>query len=154
MKLIGLVFLGIIASVAFCFLVSMLVATVLKALPGDLGFSIGEGMGFLLAIFVVMPISFLFGSIVTGYFSYYEIEDKRPLLFMAPALYVNLVWMGLAAIRLGLRAFVGVNPPRSGFVTGILIPAAIALLWYLASWVGVLLGYCLRERFAKWWFGD
>ena len=154
MKLIGLVFLGIIASVAFCFLVSMLVAMALKTLPGDLGFAIGEGIGYLLAIFVIMPISFLFGSILTGYFSYYEIEDKRPLLFMAPALYVNLIWMGVAGVRFALYAFIGVDSPRLGFVATILIPVAIALLWHLASWAGVLLGYCLRERFAKWRYGE
>jgi hypothetical protein len=151
MKLMGLVFLGIIASVVVYFLVFMLVA---KVLMGDLAVGIGEGVGWLLAVFIIWPIAFLTGSILTGYFSYYEIENKRPLLFMAPALYVNLVWMGLAAVRFALGAFVGVNSPRPGFVTGILAPVAIALLWYLASWAGVLLGYCLRERFAKWWFGD
>ena len=156
MKLIGLVFLGLIASAVFYFPVFILVAIVLKVvevLLGDFAANISEG-GLLLAIFVVVPITFLLGSMITGYFSYYEIENKRSLPLMAPALYLNLSWMGAAAVRFALDAFIGVNPPGPGFVTGLLTSAAMGLLWYLASWAGVVLGYYLRERFAKWWYGD
>ncbi len=161
MKRVGLVFLGLIASAVFYLPVSILVVIVLSIidkvggfLPGDFAVNIGEGVMFLLTIFVIVPISFLFGSMITGYFSYYEIEDKRSLPLMAPALYLNLSWMGAAGVRLGLDAFIGVNPPRPGFVTSLLASAAIGLLWYLASWAGVVLGYYLRERFTKWWYGD
>ena len=160
MKLIGLVFLGLIASAVFYFPVFILVAIFFSIIDkvggfllGDFAANLGEG-GLLLAIFVVAPITFLLGSMITGYFSYYEIEDKRSLPLMAPALYVNLSWMGAAGVRLALDAFIGVNPPGPGFVTGLLTSAAIGLLWYLASWAGVVLGYYLRERFAKWWYGD
>ena len=85
MKLIGLVFLGLIASAVFYFPVFILVAIFFSIIDkvggfllGDFAANLGEG-GLLLAIFVVAPITFLLGSMITGYFSYYEIEDKRSL---------------------------------------------------------------------------
>ena len=157
MKRVGLVFLGLIASAVLYLPVSMLVVIVfevLEALPGDFAVNIGKGGGFLLAIFVVVPITFLFGSMITGYFSYYEFENKWGLIWMAPALYLNLSWMCVASVQFGLDAFIEVNPPGPGFVTGLLTSVAIGLLWYLASWAGVVLGYYLRGRLAKWWYGD
>jgi len=62
MKLVGLVFLGLIASAVFYSPVFILVAIVLKVLgviPGGLAVNnIGEIWGYLLGIFVVPPIAF------------------------------------------------------------------------------------------------
>jgi hypothetical protein len=157
MKRVGLVFLGLIASAVFYFLVCILfeiVFEVLGPLLSDFTDNIGDAAAYFLVFIVVIPISFLFGSMITGYFSYYEIEDKRSLPLMAPALYVNLLLIGMAAVQFGLDAFMEVNPPGPGFVTGLLIFAAIGLLWYLTSWAGVVLGYYLRERFVRWYYGD
>ena len=151
MKLVGLVFLGLIASgiaYALLFLLLGLVFTNLAFTKMD------ENLGLIMGFLVVLPLAFFIGSIVTGYFSYYDIEHKWSLLMMAPALYINMVWMGIAILGFLLDAFIGVNPPGPYFLRNILIPIAVGLYWYLASAGGVFLGYYLRERFAKWWYRD
>lgn len=145
MKLVGLVFLGLIASAVFYFPLGLLIGVIFP--------NIGWGMLFA-CFFAVMPLAFLLGSIVTGYFSYYDIEDKWLLIWMAPALYLNVLWISVAAVRFSLDAFIGVNPPGPGFLRDLLISVAIGLLWYIASAAGVFLGYFLRGKFAKWWYGD
>ncbi len=146
MKLIGLIFLGLIASSIVYALLFMLFIKLFS--------NIGEA-GLLITVLIITPLSFLIGSFPTGYFSYYDIEEKRSLLLMVPALYFNLVWMIAFSVMFLVNAFVGVNePPRYGFIIGLLIPAGIGLLWYLASLAGVMLGYFLRDRYAKWWYGD
>ena len=83
MKLVGLVFLGFIAIIIVGLLLDIVIV---KAFP-----HISGGCGYLWVPFLItMPIAFLVGSIVTGYFSYYELENKWKLLWMAPALYWNL----------------------------------------------------------------
>jgi hypothetical protein len=146
MKRAGLVILGIIASG----IVYWLLFRLLTKLFGHIG---EEGM--LISVFYVTPLAFLIGSFPTGYFSYYDIEDKWSLTLMAPALYVNLCWITVAVLGFLLNAFMGNNTPgRYGFLVSFLLPIGVGLYWYLASAGGVFLGYYLRERFAKWWYGD
>lgn len=157
MKLVGLVFLGLIASAVLYVPVFLLVAVVFRGgeiLLGVPEANTNEGWVFLVTIFVGVPIAFLLGSMITGYFSYYDIEDKWLLIWLAPALYLDLIWIFVAGVVFSLDAFIGVNPPGPGFWQGILISAAMGLLWYIASAGGVFLGYFLREKFAKWWYGD
>ena len=125
MKQVGLVFLGLIASAVFYFPLALLIGVIFP--------NIGLGM-LLVCFFVVMPLAFLFGSIVTGYFSYYQFENKWALLVMAPALYSNMLFM-FTFDELWL-VFLG------------------CLYWYLSSLAGVGLGYFLRGKFAKWRYGD
>ena len=157
MKIVGLIILGLIASAVLYLPVFMLVAMVFRLgeiLLGVPDSNANEGIVFLVTLFVVVPIAFLLGSIVTGYFSYYDIEDKWSFLWMAPALYLNLLWICVAGVAFLLDAFIGVNAPGPGFLRGLWVPVVLGLLWYIASAGGVFLGYYLRERFAKWWYGD
>jgi hypothetical protein len=150
MKLVGLVLLGLVVSAALYFPVFLLIGLILETM----GFKFSESLGMLLAFFAVIPIAFLLGSIIPGYFSYYDIENKWSLTLMAPALYVNLLGICVFGVQFGLEVFMGDAPSRYGFLGGLLIPLGIGLLWYLPSLAGVFLGYYLRQRFAKWRFGD
>jgi hypothetical protein len=146
MKLVGLVILGLITSIIVYFLLFLLLTKVL----GD----IGEA-GIPLSILGVTPLALLIGSFLTGYFSYYDIEEKWSLLLMAPALYLELA--GLCGI--GLQFLVDIvmgdyTPGRYGVLGSLLIAIGIGLYWYLSSAGGVFLGYYLRERFVKWWYRD
>jgi hypothetical protein len=73
---------------------------------------------------------------------------------MAPVLYLELLGVFVTVVGFLLDAFIGVNPPGPYFLRGILFAILMGLYWYSASAGGVFLGYFLRERFAKWWYGD
>jgi hypothetical protein len=158
MKLVGLVILGIISGFAITYGGVYLIAWILSLFPGTHGTVIsgsGEGgVGLMIGFLVVFPIAFFLGGIVTGYFSYYEIEEKSSLLLMAPALYVNLILMFVAGIGFFLNWFMGSNSRDPYLTRTILIAIGMGLLWYVTSAGGVFLGYFLRERFAKWWYRD
>jgi len=155
MKLVGLVILGFVASVVLCILFSLLLELIFDTAAGrpDV-FKANEALAMLLAVFAVMPIAFFLGSIVTGYFSFYEIENKWLLLWMVPVLYLDLAGVCVSVVGFMLDRFIDVNPPGPHFLRGILFAILMGLYWYLASAGGVFLGYYLRERFAKWWYGD
>jgi hypothetical protein len=145
-KLIGLVILGIIISGIVYWLLFMWLGPIIS--------NMGEGGGMIVGFFVVPPLAFLIGSIPTGYFSYHDIEDKWSLLKIAPALYVSLLFMSVALIGSLLHGFMNNNWSFKSFLYDYWGLPLISLLWYLASAGGVFLGYYLRERFAKWWYGD
>jgi hypothetical protein len=63
MKLVGLVFLGIITSGIVYWLLFMWLGPIIS--------NMGEGRGMIVGFLVVPTLSFLIGSIPTGYFSYY-----------------------------------------------------------------------------------
>jgi hypothetical protein len=129
--------------------------TLLVKVTGSAGSEkISEGAGMLISVLVIAPLAFLIGSFITGYFSYYDIEHKWSLLWMAPALYLELAGVCLAVVKFLLDRFIDVNPLGPHFIQGLLMSVAGGLYWYLASAGGVFLGYFLRERFAKWWYGD
>jgi hypothetical protein len=130
MKLVGLVFLGLIASFVIS---SVAMWAIIKVFPNMAG---NDGYMWV-PVLIVMPIGFFAGSIVIGHYSYYEIENKWKLLLMAPTLYCNPLWMALT---------------QSGSGFGIVF--LMGLYWYLASLAGVGLGYFLRKQFARWWYGD
>jgi hypothetical protein len=151
MKLVGLVFLGLIASgiaYALLFLLLGLVFTNLVSTKMD------ENVGMIMGFLVILPLAFFLGSIVTGYFSYYDIEHKWSLLAMAPVLYLELAGVCVSVVGFLLDRFIDVNPPGPHFLRNILFPIGLGLYWYSASAGGVFLGYYLRERFAKWWYRD
>jgi hypothetical protein len=155
MKLVGLVFLGLVASVVLCLLLSLLLELILNTVAGRPdAFKANEALAMLLAAFAIMPIAFFLGSMVTGYFSFYDIEHKWSLLAMAPVLYLELAGVCISVVGFLLDRFIDVNPPGPYFLRNILSAIAIGLYWYSASAGGVFLGYYLRERFAKWWYGD
>jgi hypothetical protein len=147
MKLVGLVFLGFIAIIIVGLLLDIVIAKVFPRISGDDGY-------LWVAFLITMPVAFLVGSIVTGYFSYYELENKWALLWMAPALYWNVLFMCVAGIQFLLDSFISVNPRTTGFLYGTLLPLLIGLYWYLASLAGVILGYFTRGRIVRWWYGD
>jgi hypothetical protein len=135
MKLVGLVFLGFVVSIAIMSLLCMLIAKTFRY--GDAGMP--------MSALALIPLSFLIGSFVTGYFSCHDIENKWSLLVMAPALYFILLWICAAFL----------SNASTGAKTGtLLIPIAVALYWYLASLAGVAFGYFLRKRLVKWWYRD
>jgi hypothetical protein len=155
MKLVGLVFLGLVASIVFYIPLFLLLELIFDtAAGGPDALKVNEGLGMLLAVFAVMPIAFFLGSIATGYFSFYDIENKWLLLWMAPALYIELAGVCFAVVGFLLDRFIDVNPPQPGFLWYLWFPILMGLCWYLASAGGVFFGYYLRERFAKWWYGD
>jgi len=147
MKLVGLVFVGFIAIIIVGLVLGIVIAKAFPHISGDDAY-------LWVPILIIMPAAFLVGSIVTGYFSYYELENKWVLLWMAPALYWNLLFMCGAGIQFLLDSFISVNPRTTGFLYGILLPFLIGLYWYLASLAGVILGYFLRGRIVRWWYGD
>jgi hypothetical protein len=103
---------------------------------------------------IVMPLSFLIGSLLTGYFSFYEIEDKWALLILPPALYTGLISMCVGGVAFLLDAFIDVNDRGHINLRNAGIAFLIGLFYYLSSLAGVAAGYFLRERIAKWYYGD
>jgi hypothetical protein len=155
MKLVGLVILGLVASIVFYIPLFLLLELILNTAAGRPdALKVNEGLGMLLAAFAITPLAFFLGSMVTGYFSFYEIENKWLLLWMAPALYVELLGLCGFGVAFLLDRFIDVNPPGPHFLRGILFVILMGLYWYSASAGGVFLGYYLRERFAKWWYRD
>ena len=155
MKLVGLVFLGLVSGFGITYLLVWLLALLIGG-GGTAGHGGGgdSGPGLLIGFLVVFPIAFFIGGIVTGYFSYYEIEDKWSLLWMAPALYVFLLAMGAALTGSLLHGFISNGWSIGTFLYDYWGLILAGPLWYSASAGGVFLGYYLRERFAKWWYGD
>lgn len=147
MKKIGIVFLGFVTIVIISVLVAM-------ALDKFFPHSADDRSSFLIAFLIVMPIIFLMGSVVTGYFSYYQVESKWELIWLAPILYFNLMYIGVTFVGFLLNLFVGAyEPSNAGFLSwffGVLT----GLYWYLASLAGVILGYFLRDLILRWWYGD
>jgi hypothetical protein len=143
MKLVGLVILGLITSGIIYWLLFML----LIKLFGHIGEE-----GILINVLGVTPLALLIGSFPTGYFSYYDIENKWGLTGLAPGLYYGLLLMCMAGFS-SIMDCLGGDP--IWHIAGALgIGLLIGSYWYLASAGGVFLGYYLRERFAKWWYGD
>ncbi len=148
MKLVGVVFLGFVASVVIGLLLEWVVLKVLPSIEGDDAY-------LWIPLLITLPIAFLLGSIVTGYFGYYEVENKWRLVWMAPALYCNLTFIFVAGLQFALDRFIDVNDARnSGSFWGLWMPFLVGLYWYLASLGGVGLGYFVRGRIVRWWYGD
>jgi hypothetical protein len=151
MKLVGLVFLGLVASVVIYFPIAILLSMLVSIVFRDPG----EAVVMLLAVLGIIPVSLLLGSTITGYFSYYEIENKWELLWMSPVLYCSLIWAFVAGVVFLLDLYAGVDKSNNtGFLSGLWVLVLMALYWYLASLAGVRLGYFLRGRIVRWWYGD
>ncbi len=148
MKLAGLVFLGLIASIVIGGLIGW---PIMKAYPK----TASDDAYLWIPVFITMPIGFFFGGIFTGYFSYYEIEHKWKLVWLSPVLYIVLLWTGRSVVEYLLDSFTGVNQSnRLGSMAGILISFLMVLYWYLSSLGGVGLGYFLRGKIVNWWYSD
>jgi hypothetical protein len=142
MKLIGLVFLGLIATGIAYFLLLMSLTKVL----GDI-----RGSGIPISIFAVIPIALLLGSFPIGFFSYNDIENKCQIFLMVPAIYLELAVFCDLGLQFLLDLLIGASKPGMyGILGDILMPAGIGLYWYLASTIGAFLGYFLKDRLAKW----
>ena len=153
MKLIGLVFFGFVSSVIIGILLSMLVPRVFPDFYGD------DPRILFISVLIVIPIAFLIGSIFTGYFSYYSIEDKWMLLWLPPAMYCNLLFLCLTVGSFLLEefvdAFMNANyAENAGFFKGLWGPVLIALYWHLMSLAGVGFGYFLRAQIVRWWYRE
>ncbi|MGD0785463.1 MAG: hypothetical protein ABR969_06595 [Sedimentisphaerales bacterium] len=148
MKLAGLVLLGLIASIALGAIPGFLI---MKAYPK----TAGDDAYLWIPAFITMPIGFFLGSIVTGYFSYYEIEKKWKLIWLSPVLYILLLWTCRTGVVSLLDSFTGVNQSNQpASMVGLLIPFLMGLLWFLSSLAGIGLGYFLRDRIVNWWYRD
>ncbi|HPS55843.1 MAG TPA: hypothetical protein PLP05_09600 [Sedimentisphaerales bacterium] len=154
MKKIGIVFLGLVTIAAIIIFVPMALDKFFPHTASDKFFPHDERLSYLITFLIIMPIIFLVGSVVTGYFSYYEVESKWGLIWLAPILYFNLIYIGVTFAGFLLQLFVDAyKPSNAGFLSwffGILI----GVYWYLASLAGVLLGYFIRSRILSWWYGD
>jgi hypothetical protein len=156
MKRAGLVILGLIACILVGILLCMIYQNILRSyFPKEECPNLYGKKGLGIYILAIVPISLLFGSIVTGYFSCYDIGKKWSRFLMVPALYVNLLLMIMIARGFLMDALTGsYHMGHTHALRGILVLIAVTLYWYLASAAGVFLGYYLHERFAKWWYVD
>jgi hypothetical protein len=126
MKLFGLVLLGLAEAIA---IYHIIVFGILGTLVP--GYTETESTLWI-SLFIVMPVSVLLGSIVTGYLGLPRIDKKWKLTVVAPGLYL---W-GLFIILMS----------RSTIVAGALI---LGFFWYLVSLAGVGLGYFLRMHIKR-----
>jgi hypothetical protein len=130
MKLVGFVVLGLVASfVVF----EILLLWILSAFP-DTG-----GCGALwLPFLIIMPVSLLLGSIITGFLSCPTLNSRWGLFFIAPGLYGNAATIFSGFLMSGFL--------MEGFRinVGVLLFLVLLLYWYLASLAGTAFGYFLR----------
>jgi hypothetical protein len=138
MKRIGLVLLGLVVSAVFVPLIGFLASIFVSNIRGDVEVP-------LFFMFVIIPIAFFIGSSVTGYFIYYEVENRWAFLLVAPAFYCDL----LCVLVFLSNVFVGYNTQNPLFWRGLWVSLATGLWWYIISLAGVELGYNIRERFAE-----
>jgi hypothetical protein len=125
LKLAGIVFLGVIA----CLLTTLLITFTLSPVMGS------NDRNMWIVFFIILPVGFFFGSIVTGYFSYYNINTRWSLLWLTPGLYC-IFWMFVISFE-----------GAAGWLFLLVI-----LCYYLASLAGVWLGYGIRRQIAHWWY--
>jgi hypothetical protein len=148
MKLAGLVFLGLVVSIAIGALIGW---PIMKAYPN----TASDDAYLWIPVFITLPIGFFFGGIFTGYFSYHEIEHKWNLVWLSPILYIVLLWTFVSGVGALLDSFIGANQSnRLVSMAGILISFLMVLYWYLSSLAGIGLGYFLREKIVNWWYSD
>ncbi len=126
MKVAAFVLLGMVVSVVVYILTCFYVLEKFLHIGG----CAGMGPAFL----IIMPISLLVGSIVTGFLSYPLLNTKWGLIGIAPGLYLVI-----------LTSFIFL-PFGAGSARNILLTLLFLLYWYLASLAGVGLGYFLRAR--------
>ena len=143
MKLVGLVFLGLVASVIIS---QILVLLIMKTCPAMSG---GGDAYMWVPILITVPVALIMGSFFTGYFSYDELDSKWALLWLAPGLYSNILFMCMVGISFFFEWFASGKTLTSVVLNGIFIPLLIGLYWYLASLAGVGLGYFLKGRITR-----
>jgi len=134
MKLAAFVVLGLVVSfVVF----QLLLFLILSAFP-DIG-----GCGSLWVPFLIlMPLSLLLGSIVTGFLSCPTLNTKWGLIGIAPGLYFAILFV--------ISPFTFASFESASSILWMLL---FLLYWYLASLAGVGLGYFLRARIRRRRFG-
>ena len=156
MKLVGLVILGLVsgfgimyaATYLITWLISLFVKTNAAAVHGS-----GGDAGIFIGLLVFFPIAFFIGSIVTGFFSYYEIDDKWGLPALAPGLYCGMLFVCVAGLSSLNDCLIGGDPVWH-IAEALGIGFSVGLYWWLVSAGGIFLGYYLRERLVKWWYRD
>jgi hypothetical protein len=156
MKLIGLVILGLVSGFGITYAATYLIAWLLSLFlktNGTASSGGGGDAGIFIGLLVFFPIAFFIGGIVTGYFSYYEIENKLGLPALAPGLYCGMLFVCVAGLSSLSDCLIG-GDPIWHFAGALGIGFSVGLYWWLVSAGGVFLGYYLRERFAKWWYRD
>jgi hypothetical protein len=153
--MIGLIVFGFVASVIIAILLGMLVPRFFPDFHGD------DPRLLFISLLIIAPVSFLLGSSFTGYFSYYDIEDKWMLLWLPPVMYFNLLFVLVSTCMSLLSKFLSTfsyanNADNTGssILAGFGFVITIGLYWYLMSLAGVGLGYFLRSRFVNWWYKD
>jgi hypothetical protein len=128
MKQAALVVLGLVVS----YVVYMLICFYVLEKYLHIGGCAAMGPGFL----IIMPLSLLAGSMVTGFLSRPLLDTKWGLIWIAPGLYLAILTL---FIFLPFAFIDGV-----GSISEILLTLLFSLYWYLASLAGVGLGYFLR----------
>jgi hypothetical protein len=160
MKLVGLVFLGILASIAFGIGILYLLSWFSNPSGSPRTGSSNDGVGMQVFLYgvcpILIPIAFFFGSIITGYFIYNEVESKWSLILLAPALCCSLLWLALFGLQFVIDALNSFNPKiqKPPLVLSFLVSFGIPILWYFASLGGTFFGYYLRGRIVKWWHNN
>ncbi|MHC4499989.1 MAG: hypothetical protein ACYS21_12845 [Planctomycetota bacterium] len=135
MKLVGFVVLGI----AVCITVYYLALWILDSyLPGFAG---GGSSNLGVCFVLVLPVSLLLGSIVTGYLSYPVMNSRWGLIGIAPGLYMVLYF----GTCLCPASVVSVSPIDGRMLSSGLLTLLYGLFLYSVSLAGVGLGYFLRS---------
>ena len=135
MKLAGFVVLGLVASVV---VFELLLFWVLRAFP-----HIGGCGDLWLPFLILMPVSLLLGSIVTGFLSCPTLNTKWGLIGIAPGLYFAVLFV--------ISPFTFDSFESASSILWMLL---FLLYWYIASLAGVVLGYFLRACIRRWRFGE
>jgi len=125
MKLSGLVILGIVATSIIAIPIEKLFIVFFPHLKTS------DDAYLWVPLFVILPLASFFGSLFTGFFCYYIVENKLTILLLSPGIYL--------ALLLGLENW------NWMFIL-------LVLYWYLMSLAGVGLGYFARSLLVRWWY--
>jgi len=153
MKMVGLVFLGIVCTIVVGVIVNLFLMMFLPLSSAVMLFLAlvfplsGENIfvAILLSI-ITMPIALFFGSPATGYYVYNKIESRKAFFWLAPGLYCGLFFIFATFVNGLWEMFRGAH--NMDFLTigiALLAELLITLWWYLVSLAGVELGYNIRE---------
>jgi hypothetical protein len=129
LKLIGFVILGLIVSIILFF---VQVYAILEPIRAASGHSPESYLG--IAYEVMLPLSLLIGSGLTGFFSSKHIKTILVFLLITPGLYFSLTLLIITLIH--------AKTTLPWFTEWLL---QLEILWFFVSWAGIGIGH-----FIKW----
>ena len=111
----------------------------------DLEFS-GEFSGMYIGIVTVIPVLIFLGSLLTGFLIEPSLEKSwLAFLFYSPGMF----FVGI----LIFMSFTCLWEPHID-IWLLKMYGGIIVAWLFSSFLGVALGYFIRERIARWWYSD